>query len=210
MLFRSGADAIWPLRLNNDMRKAGQLFVVAVAKGEPVSVDLTENGITQSLSLRTGRPAAGNITILRTGRIDSGYLASGIATASVTERGHHTTAMLYLSILGARTGFFIPGTGQHPRSTHDMFLSLDVDYYVARLPANLYRQFGLAERDVTVTPLGGHPVHGAELPGGSGHVVFEVPATTVEATVSIAGSAATKAFSMTIATPLHLRLRLNR
>ena len=177
----------------------GQWFVLAVPVGaRAVDLVFTDDGITQSVSLLTGEPAPGNVTVLqRTDRVDSVVNAFD-ATAEIDDHGRVYRTTVTIEKDPAYLGFFGP-QGQHPAA--------DRAYVQAHL---CYRLAGSAQcptlraADMVLTPSGGRPIRGRNAGTATAPFdVVEVPATFTVGDLSPAGTIAiAPGVTMTLRTPV--------
>ncbi|MEO6702668.1 MAG: hypothetical protein ABI140_06665 [Jatrophihabitantaceae bacterium] len=189
--------------------ESGQLFVVAARSGtDPIDLVLTDAGITQRLSLRTGLPAATNIAFLRAPVRFHSASGSGTAVAQVSDGGDFT-AHLSVQLSSAQFYYFVPRGLTHPSSPQDVFVHLDLCYRSADF-TDSKTCHTFRNSDVIVTPTGHRPVRGQSITlDGYPVTMFEVPATFSTGTITIAGSETSgDGFSMTISQPLTIRLNL--
>lgn len=204
-----GTSAPRPLHLpDKGVDKVGQLFVVAAPPTAPVSLVLTQNGVTQRLSLRDGKPAPGNIVLLQGSKPVQTTPVGGPVPALMSTGGRAHRMSLYVVVAGAAEQFFLPGSGQHPARTDHAFLLVDISFYDAQLPGRLNttkHDFALA--DLTVTPRGGTPVR-AQRADLLGTPLFDVPAATTDATLTIHGTTTGPGYAITVRTPATFHIHL--
>ena len=192
--------------LNADTPQTGQLFVVSVESADqPVDLTLVDQGITQTVSLRTGQPGAGNIVALPALFPNQLINASGSALARVTS---NETFLAHLKIeIGYGTlHFFTPVGHSHPKSNADVFLFLGACYTSADF-VDSTTCFSFRDTDITVTPQGANaPIAPVDV---DNEQAFEVPADFTSGTLTIAGSeSSTDGLSMSIVQPTSIPFTL--
>ena len=132
----------------------------------------TDAGITQSVSLLTGDPAPGNVTVLqRTDRVDQVVNAFD-ATAEIDDHGRDYRTAVTIEKDPAYLGYFGP-QGQHPAPDR-AFVQVHLCYRFAgsaQCPT-------LPAADLVLTAIGAPGIRGRNAgPASAPFDVFEVPAT---------------------------------
>lgn len=204
-----GTAAPRPLHLpDNGVDFAGQLFVVAAPPTAPLSLVLTQAGVTQRLSLRDGKPAPGNIVLLQGSKpVDTTPIGWPVP-ALLTTGGRQRSTAVYVIVAGAAEQFFLPGAGKHPARTDHAFLLVDVSFYDLQLPGQLNTtKHYFAVSNLTVTPRGGSPVRAqpVDLFGGP---LFDVPADMTDATLTVRGTTTGPGYALTVRTPATFHIHL--
>ena len=183
----------------------GLLFVAAVAPTEPLNLVLTEFGITQTMSLRDGTPATGNIQYLQPSHVLNAQPVALLVPAVVTlaNQGPRATR-LYVSLDSVERHFFMPDSAAHPARRDHVFLFLGIDYRISDMPGI----YGFATPDViTLTPRGGRPIQGRVV-NGAATPAFDVPVNMTDATITLAGSEPHLGFGLQFSKPVSFRLHL--
>jgi hypothetical protein len=201
-----GTGAPRPLPLPDlEVNEFGQLFVVAVRPGGPITLVLTEHGVSQRLSLRDGVPARSNVEYLAAPPLITLTPYRATVPATVTIGGHAERTHVQVNLDYGVPQFFLPRTGAHPAATDHMFLSLNLSYRSALLGRSVQHPFGTTA--VTLTPRGGSPVR-ARVVAGSAGALFDVPADITEATITIAGTETDRGYTVSFPAPVRFPLRL--
>jgi hypothetical protein len=176
-----------------------------------VDLALTDSGVTQRLSILTGKPSAGNVAVLRRADRSVRINASGTATAHVNARGTPFDAHLTLHAYSAYLGYFLPSRHAHPRSPDKAFLQIDVCYQSADF-VDSKTCHGFRSTDQSIALTGGGVIPARDLDprsNDSSTIVFEVPATFTSGTLRISGSeSSSDGWSMTVAQPYSLKITI--
>ena len=179
----------------------GQWFVLAVpVAARAVDLVFTDAGISQSVSLLSGRPNPGNVEVLqRTDRVDP-IVNAFDATAVIDDHGHSYRTALTIEKDPAVLGYFGP-EGQHP--------AFDRAYVQVHI---CYRLSGSAQcptiraADLVLTPDGETAIRGGNAGTPSDpYDVFAVPASYSVGDLSLAGPIAiAPGVTMTVQTPISI------
>jgi hypothetical protein len=198
--------AVHRLPIPANVAVSGQDFVAAIPR-TATSVDLVvvDAGITQRMSLLTGKPGPDNLAVLqRTDRIDGALdYAHAVATVDSNVR---FTAHLDVSFSSARLGYFTPYS-LHASGPSKALVYVDICYSSQDFddPTACHSFRGT---DLTLKPKGGKAIVGRNAsPNDDDYVVFEVPASFSEGTLTVTGSEHTSGFSMDVTTPCHFTIR---
>jgi hypothetical protein len=194
---------------------AGEPFVAAVpTSARSVDLVLTDGGYRQTLSLLSGRPGSGNITLFarqhrsallfKSGSVEFRFSAEvvfGNGSSGTIETGRYTstTASLYYSI---------PGKHANASGRGRALLYIDIGYTSVQNPG---RNFGFPAQVMTFIPKGQHSIRARNIAsGGLLYNVFDVSAGLTSGTLRISGSFTTtftntgRPYTTTVATPISI------
>jgi hypothetical protein len=193
-----------------------QYLVVAVPNSaRSVDLVLSDAGYTQTLSLLSGKPGAGNIKVLARTHRHSDVRRTGSVrftfsqTVGFPDGSSGTSQTGTYTVDGATLAFSLPRKHVKASGTSKALLYVDVGYTVPQSPG---RNFGFPPETVTFTPKGGGPIKARNVATNAGMIydIFEVPADLTSGTLHIAGSFTTKfvnsgsTYITTVATPITL------
>jgi hypothetical protein len=175
--------------------KSGAYYVISVPTGaSKVDLTLTEQGLTQTLSLLDGKPGAGNVLVLtRKNRSISTPASAQLSfsyspavgfqdgTSGATQTATATFNSADLSYQNSVTGTAVTASGPTTAILH-----LDLYYSAAHDPG----PFAFPAELVSFTPTGGSAIPAKDVGGAKGvYLVFEVPAGLTTGTITISGTA---------------------
>jgi hypothetical protein len=196
-----------------------QYLVVAVPNSAR-SVDLVLNngGYTQTLSLLSGRPGAGNIKVLARSHRHSDVQRSGSVrfrfsqTVGFPDGSSGTSQTGKYTVDGATLAFSLPSRHVKASSTSKALLYIEVRYTVPQSPGH---NFGFPPETMTFTPAGAAPLKARNIATSADLIydIFEVPANLTSGTLHVAGSFTSKfvnsssTYTTMVATPITVPVR---
>lgn len=190
----------------------GEGYVAAVpTAARSVDLVLTDEGVTQRLSLVDGMPASNNVAVLRRSYRFTQSRATGSAVARINNGGDTFTAHLTVQVYEAALAYFLTRYGTHPSHPQDAFLVVDLCYsssdFVDSTTCHSFRG-----TELTLTPDGGRPIRCRNVSHDSRAemLVFEVPATFTTGTLTVAGAESSgDGWSMNVTTPWSTQIEFN-
>jgi len=173
--------------------------IVAVVSGAVATLELTDAGYTQTLSLPMGTAGPKNLAVLtRTHRVIT--LAKKATVPILISNGTNSAHITFrASAISAGLDFWVPGhLTSHPVRTSDAMLSVRVTYTDSSAPGQTY---GFDSQLLKLRLPDGRTVSARNVaPSGKIYNVFEVPASFTRGTVLLTGKERSGGVTLTVTT----------
>ena len=179
--------------------------VVSVPTGTAATLQFSNGGYTQTLSLPAAKPGAANLAVLgRKNRVDQVNKNVNVSIG-LSEGGNSGSLTWQANVKGATIDFWVPNhTSVHASSPSRAMLSLLASYQYSDKPGTTY---GFDPGLVQLKLADGTVVHARNV-AGSGYIydVFDVPANLTSATLQITGTTKIDGVDVTISNPVSIPL----
>ena len=174
----------------------GVSYVVDVPRtARTADLVLVSQGVTQTLSLFTGKPGSANIAVLTRRNLYTTSTTEADVPVVYAGYGQSAQVVVHVRSRGAFLGYWGHGlaSSAHPLNPDHAYLEVPIVYTdpTAKDPTEL---FAFPSEMLTLTPTGGAPIKATDLAPGiptlSGKIfsVFEVPSTFTSGTVTVSGT----------------------
>jgi hypothetical protein len=181
-----------------------------------VNLVIRSRGVNQSISLLTGKAAAGNIAVLA--RQNTFASLAKDADLSLLYAGYGQSAQDTVHVYAKNAYLYYWGFGQtvtkFPSSPGKAYLEVPIDY-TDPMATDTTKRYAFPTELLTLTPTNGAPIHATDLAVGITSLndkifnVFEVPSTFTSGVVTVGGTVHIDAnTTVTIANPFSVSVSI--